>query len=278
MIVREATDAEIPTVLGWTHELWGGGKPFDEYVAKIRAQMATAWGRKGYQFVLGLEGGRPVTACKRYRLRFNGQPTVGFGAVFTPEEHRGKGHAAELIQAVVDQEAAPYAVLFSDIDPLYYLRLGFQPFPAHWVTADALKGPHAFRPLAVYERAEALAIAPPGGFKPDRSVTYWDYLHERSPVELYAFAPNGKIQGYVAFEEESDQLWLAAAAHTGDPAAFWKGLRALAGDRGVPKINGWGPAEAAQHGYAYEVVKTPVPMIAGPDIPKNVCWWGLDHF
>ena len=60
MIVREATDAEIPTVLGWTHELWGGGKPFDEYVAKIRAQMATAWGRKGYQFVLGLEGGRPT--------------------------------------------------------------------------------------------------------------------------------------------------------------------------------------------------------------------------
>jgi hypothetical protein len=97
-------------------------------------------------------------------------------------------------------------------------------------------------------------------------------------VELYAFVPDGTIRGYVAFEEEEDQLWLAAAAYDTDPAGFWKGLRALAAERGVPKVNGWGPAEAAKYGYAYEVVKSPVPMIAGADLPKNVCWWGLDHF
>ncbi|MDB5095962.1 MAG: hypothetical protein JWM80_383 [Cyanobacteria bacterium RYN_339] len=277
-MIREATEPEIRTVLGWTHALWGDNRPFEGYVERIAKQMATRWGRTGYHFAVGLVGGQPVTACKRYRLRFGGVPTVGFGAVFTPEEHRGKGHAAELISGVMAQERAPYALLYSDIDPLYYIRLGFQPYPAYWVTATAEAGPVPFRPLAPYERAEALAIQLPGEFRPDRSPDYWDYLHERSPVELYAFVPDGTIRGWVAFEQEEDQLWLAAAGYDAEPEQFWQGLRALTAQHGVPKINGWGPRVAADHGYAYEVVKSPVPMIAGENLPKAVTWWGLDHF
>jgi Predicted acetyltransferase len=50
--------------------------------------------------------------------------------VFTKPVHRGRGAARELIERLVEREAADgadAALLFSEIGPDYYARLGFHP-------------------------------------------------------------------------------------------------------------------------------------------------------
>ena len=62
----------------------------------------------------------------------DGQPiaVAGIGAVFTSPASRGRGAARELIERLLERAAADgadLALLFSEIGPDYYARLGFEP-------------------------------------------------------------------------------------------------------------------------------------------------------
>src|SRR5262249_9610969 len=60
---------------------------------------------------------------------------AGIGAVFTQPVHRGRGAARELLTRLLDRAAGggcDLALLFSEIGPDYYARLGFEAIP----TAD----------------------------------------------------------------------------------------------------------------------------------------------
>jgi GNAT superfamily N-acetyltransferase len=80
----------------------------------------------------GLHQGKVVTSCGVYPLTLFG-PGVkrragGIGAVFTPRPHRGQGFAAELLNWLFDELAGQGIhdlILFSDIAPAYYEKLGF---------------------------------------------------------------------------------------------------------------------------------------------------------
>jgi hypothetical protein len=66
----------------------------------------------------------------------------GFGAVFTRPEDRGRGHAAAIIEQIIDRargEGAAVAGLFSEIGERYYARLGFQAVPLEEVTVEVVK-------------------------------------------------------------------------------------------------------------------------------------------
>lgn len=124
--------------------LWGYGRTAAEHLAHTAAQLDHA-GPEVLRYV-GLVGERGlVAASKRYGLlfRIGGREArvMGIGAVFTKDSERGQGHAPALIGAMVAEArdlGYAAAILYSDIDPAYYARLGFVALPA--VDCFALPG------------------------------------------------------------------------------------------------------------------------------------------
>lgn len=293
LTVREAAPAEIVTVLAHTRELWGGGQDLDTYVARTRALLDSPWGRANYRFVVGLdEAGGIMTACKRYHLAISlagtPAPTVGFGAVFTPEAHRGQGHAATLLQAVMAEERARgtrLALLFSDIGPAYYEKLGFRAIRCEVGEAPAAEGEAPFLPLGDRDPAELLAFCrePDARLAFGRSPDYWAFMRERHRPELLLYAPGGIPRGFAALHDEAEGLWIdeAGFAPQVSPTAIWLALRALAAQRGRPAVRGWLPLETAEAGFNFRPLTTNAPMVAPLSddvIPEAVQLWANDHF
>jgi len=122
--------------LDHTFPLWNDSLTREQYARYNLAQLRTAWGAQHLQRVGLVSNGTLLASAKRYRMRvrLDGRivDTVGIGAVFTPPEHRGHGYAAVLLQQVLDRardDGAAMAMLFSEIAPAYYERLGFAIVP-----------------------------------------------------------------------------------------------------------------------------------------------------
>jgi predicted N-acetyltransferase YhbS len=135
MSLTDADDAQIETVLEGTHALWSDGLDRGAYLAFVRALRQTAWGRRGgYRFVvMPDEAGRILCAMKLYRFeaRAGGRPITvgGVGALFTPPDRRGRGHAARLLERAHEEMAArgdAASLLHSEIGDAYYARLGYR--------------------------------------------------------------------------------------------------------------------------------------------------------
>ena len=122
--------------LDHTFAQWNDLLTREGYAQYNRAQLRTAWGSQHLERVGLVSNGVLLVSAKRYRvtMRLDGRavPTIGIGAVFTPAEHRGRGHAAALIDHIVEAaraDGAAMAILFSEIAPRYYERLGFAVVP-----------------------------------------------------------------------------------------------------------------------------------------------------
>lgn len=137
-------------VLPLTEPLWANGRSFEAYVAQTEEIAHSAYGRRAYRTLALTDGSAQVLASfKRYEreARFGKQllRAVGIGAVFTPEEQRGKGYASAMLGLALDEARAAgcdFAYLFSDIHPQFYKELGFAELPSRSISlrADALSG------------------------------------------------------------------------------------------------------------------------------------------
>jgi hypothetical protein len=143
-----ASGALLEEILDETYPVWGEGLSREAYGKYNRSQLATSWGAEHLQRMALVEGGRLLATAKRYRLDaiIDGQPTkvIGLGAVFTPGPQRGRSRAAGLLRQLLASAADDgfaTALLFSEIGPRYYERLGFRRLPIDQVTV-------AVRPLA----------------------------------------------------------------------------------------------------------------------------------
>ena len=139
-----AEGERLEEIIDATCPVWNEGLTRAAYAQWNAAQMRTEWGRANLQrFALVDAGGRWVASAKRYRLpiRLHGVDgwMCGLGAVFTRSEERGRGHAGQLIEQLVDRsrgEGATVAGLFSEIGETLYARLGFQTIPLDEVTVQ----------------------------------------------------------------------------------------------------------------------------------------------
>jgi GNAT superfamily N-acetyltransferase len=136
--------------LDHTYPLWHDSLTREQYGRYNRAQFRTAWGATHLDRVGLVADGALLASAKRYRLRLrlDGRTvgTIGIGAVFTPPHLRGRGHAAALIGHIVEAargEGASMAILFSEIAPRYYERLGFSVVPTLQATIGVRTGPGA---------------------------------------------------------------------------------------------------------------------------------------
>ena len=148
MILRPIEfEAYAKHVLPHTAALWAGGHPQDRYVAQVGEIARSGYGRRHYGTVGLYDGDALVASFKRYErtLRIGQQRlrAIGIGAVFTPEQLRGRGYASAMLAMELDRckpDGVDFAYLFSDIRPQFYAELGFVVMPSRSMSlrADSL--------------------------------------------------------------------------------------------------------------------------------------------
>lgn len=128
-----ADPALLDRILDGTFTIWSEGLSRPDYSIWQRAQLDATWGRAHLRRVALTDGDDLLASAKRYDFTadIGGErcQVLGIGAVFTPPEQRGRGHAPRLIDAMIDDAArcgCRAAVLFSEIGAAYYQRLGFE--------------------------------------------------------------------------------------------------------------------------------------------------------
>ncbi len=98
-------------VLPHTHSLWGGSLPLQTYLERNLATASGSFGRKYFRtYALRDGGGEVLASFKRYertgRVNSRAVRGAGIGAVFTPEQHRGRGHATAMLAMALDDARA----------------------------------------------------------------------------------------------------------------------------------------------------------------------------
>jgi GNAT superfamily N-acetyltransferase len=131
-----ATGDLLERVLGDTYDLWGDGLGRRAYARWNEAQERTPWGGHHLRRFALVDGDRLLASAKRYdlTLRLDGRlvPTLGIGAVFTPQALRGRGYARAIVAALEAralQDGAQVSLLFSEIGTPFYERLGYRQVP-----------------------------------------------------------------------------------------------------------------------------------------------------
>ncbi len=143
MRLIRASGALLESLLDDTFPLWGDGLTRKGYGHWNIAQERTDWGTRHLRRFALMDGARVLSSAKRYDLSLwlKGRrvSALGVGAVFTPESQRGHGHAPAIIKALEDQartDGAEVSLLFSEIGPHYYQRLGYTQIPLQTVEVE----------------------------------------------------------------------------------------------------------------------------------------------
>ena len=133
----------VERIITDTYPIWNEGLSLEGYRRWNDLQTRTAWGKDHLYRVALTESGEAVASAKWHVLDclLNAQPcrVLGIGAVFTPEEQRGRGRAKELVAqmlAQAEREGYRAALLFSEIGAPYYEQLGFTAIPRETLTLD----------------------------------------------------------------------------------------------------------------------------------------------
>jgi GNAT superfamily N-acetyltransferase len=275
-----AEDGLHDRILDETHPLWNDGLSREEYGRYNRAQLNTEWGRHHLSRMALVSGDDDLlSTAKRYDLQLSvdGRTvrTVGIGAVFTPQRHRGRGHARRLIEAIVGEakaDGAALALLFSEIGAAYYQRLGFRAVPLREVDIAVTRRPGA--PAMLVRSGDDRDLAHIAAIHEEMSAAYrFALAYDRSWLQYAiskkrvhaALSPQGRriVEWFVA--EEGGQAvawvllqvtgrdrpgraeaWSVAACGDRDPSGARVGalLQALAARNPsvpVPPIRAWGP-------------------------------------
>jgi predicted N-acetyltransferase YhbS len=250
MIWADADDAQIEEVLERTHALWSDGLDRSAYKAYVRSLKDTPWGRSGaYRFVVLRDPeGRVASAMKLYRFaaRAGGRRITvgGVGALYTPPEQRGRGHAARLLELVHEAMAArgdAASLLYSEIGAEYYTRLGYRaldPGAAHLAVPVAAAGAEApapgLRRLGPGEAQQAIACRlreaedAPAAFALEHDEAYRDYLARRMEIPSESLGESRWESRFVVDQRRGQTrgyLWsllrepTSASAHDGGAAA-----------------------------------------------------------
>jgi predicted N-acetyltransferase YhbS len=201
-----------------THAIWAEGRTLAEHVAYQREQLRRATrALLSYAVLLG-DDERVLASHKRFRLVLDvagrAVPTLGIGAVMVPPEVRGRGLGRAIVEhaiAAARAEGDGLAWLFSEIEPVFYRRLGFA--DVEWrvdaCAVDALPSPSTLAPRQVDaeddrawatvrdldERGRAIAPAPIAPLRSDSARRYFAW---RNAVDHVLLERGGEAVAYVA--------------------------------------------------------------------------------
>jgi GNAT superfamily N-acetyltransferase len=274
-ILTHATGLLLEQTLDATYPHWHDGLSRAAYGRWFSAQLATPWGRRHLTRWALVDGDHLLATVKLYDFNasLDGRPirVVSIGAVFTLPAYRGRGIATDLITRVVEnatREGADLALLFSEIDPGFYVRLGFDPIPLSdlslQVREDERRGAPATMVRAGDDRdlpdvvAMDAARSTPFRFHltRDRDLVYYAIARKRL---LAGLAPAGarELRWFIAEEGASaaayvvisvkDHAWTIESCGDRDPSgarigAILQGLVARDPAEQRPAIRAWLPS------------------------------------
>lgn len=248
------------------HEEWAWAASVED---DVNVRLASPQYRRARSCVGCLEG-RVVVSLASYPMRYmvQGQPLGGIaiGAVFTVPEYRRRGYAARLIkwvERVERQGGASLSLLFSDIDPAYYARLGYSICPSWEIVGlsssdansstggsalltrfDAASEIESLRKLHDdYHRSLRLAVA--------RDDDYWTYLLRKGAEDEFYWLSAGEKEpmGYVRLGMHRGRLLVRDFALRDHDESLYSSLSEavahLLKARHVERLGGWLPSMSA---------------------------------
>lgn len=269
----------VATAARQAHSLWGGDRTVEEHVAETFEQLER--GHDLLRFV-GLRdpSGALVCSLKRYDavLTTASGPvrTVGIGALFTPVEARRRGHANLLVRIVMDRaKRAGYgaALLYSDIDPRFYERLGYVLLPhPTWIAKTADLPPSGAFALGKCDDVERLLAMYEQSFEPSwvraqRNRASWELASWRQrQAKTWLLVEQERAVGYIIASKHDDLLWVVDEAMLGGSAPrLWATLRKLAVQEGAARVAGWLRPDHAGGPFAASPRSCCIPMVAPLD-------------
>ena len=125
--MRIAKFDELDQIYSMGFDVWSDGGSYQSYLEKCRASPKY---QKGEWFVSEKDG----ALCASLLLHSFGAGAYGIGSIATYLHERKKGHASSLIAGVVDylrdSRRAQVVYLYSDIEPSFYQKFGFEQLPS----------------------------------------------------------------------------------------------------------------------------------------------------
>ena len=320
--VVPAEGSLLEQVLDASYDLWNEGLSRRAYAQYFDAQVATAWGRTHLRRWALVDSSDLLASAKTYAFAgtLDGRAIsiVGIGAVFTQPSHRGRSHAADLVERLLDRAArsgADLALLFSEIGPEYYARLGFTLLPTCDVTLHVVESPRHGAPAVLVRAGDDSDLAHVVEMGRTRAAPYRFHLDRDRDLVQYEIAKKRllaalgsigrrELQFFVAEEgaaavayvviEASGQVWLLEEAGDRDPAGARVGaiLQVLiARDPAAhrPTIRGWLPSGfcppqvriATRAPSAQAMMIRPLTARGEPLSPlseEDVLFWHIDVF
>lgn len=244
-----------------THALWGEGRSLADYTAHVYQQLDRSAERMHYAGLV--EAGEVVCSVKAYDLRL-ATPTsavaaIGIGAVFTPAPHRKRGLAAHLLQQVLNgagERGRRAALLFSDIDPIYYERAGFRRTLATTSWAELADLPAHDVNVARHQGGELPSIEPLPGIVSLRhdpvSLRYW--LWRAGGPDVWV-----GDDGCAITSTRDDVLWVHHVEGC-EGVQLQRVVATLARRCGVSRVAGW--LRDAGTPFREQLRRTCIPMLA----------------
>jgi len=267
MTIARAEWHEILGVLHETHRIWSVGMNRSDYQRFLELQLAHAWSRRHYRYMVSKRAGQVASSCKLYDLGMTSRGerfrVAGVGAVFTQEKFRGTGCAGDLIDDVIElAEAEGYdgLLLYTEIGTEFYAQFGFEELGSCDVTLSAPPESVTVTPLMVPRQLtieDVPLIAPhhtrwlrkqPYGIV--RSLSYWHYkLSKESFIRRHSSLPWPTIElvlseqsggGYMLMEQGDSTLRLIEIVG-GEEARIdlWRQGLSYAGAQGITRLRGW---------------------------------------
>ena len=182
---------------------------------------------------------------------------IGIGSVFTVTEHRGRGYAPVLIHGVEEaarKQGIGMSILYSDLDPSYYERLGYLACPAFcgWraTNTPCTTPPVRLKEFSAPSEVDTLASL----YDADHGQRRFSVLRDRANWEVaiahfphdrfYWIAEDqAKRRGYVRVRVKDDALRIVDTAFLPDAREYEEGVYAALLERargeGLERLGGW---------------------------------------
>ena len=279
-----ASSTEKAAAFRNVHEFWGGDSQIDEFV---KQRLASRHHQRATWYVGCVDG---AVACSLGAFPFelgladSIERAIFIGCVHTRPENRGQGFAPQLFEFAENAEqqaGVKWSLLFSDIAPSYYERLGYQIStapsicikPSTYVTQSDC---FTLRPFDSTQHLQTLSNIYQQHFlgKPffiHRNDDHWEHIVQQHKDDQWFWLCNdtGKTVGYVLLQTSQAKMVLKDfALQTPTSEQFRRCLATLSHYYNKQQINeivGWFPKlpEPATDVDWYDYVdrKTEITMI-----------------
>jgi len=226
-----AEGATLAPVLDATYEIWHQGLSRPAYGRLWVAQLATPWGRGHLRRLALVDRGEVLASAKvsTFDATLDGAPirVAGLGAVFTQPAHRGRGAARDLIERLLERAAADgadLALLFSEIGPEYYARLGFEPISTTVKQLRVFQSDRYGAPATMVRGGEDRDLADLAAMEQTRAAGYRFHLNRDRDLVYFSIARKRLLAGlgppgarevhfFIAEEGASAAAYVVIAGH-----------------------------------------------------------------